>query len=134
MKRCTIALLLAASVAQAQPAMPSEPALREATRFGALATLAPLCGARDETWSEDLRAATVQRATGADVHDLDSLHAAPGHELAEAAIGFADTEALEDFAEEAPDATCSAVRANPDLPAADAHVRAWRIRSGRSAS
>lgn len=131
MHRYILALLLQAAAAQAQP---SEPALREVTRFGALATLAPLCGERDETWGEDLRAAMVQRATEADVHDLDSLHAAPGHELAEAAIGYADTEALEDFAEEAPGATCSAVRVNPELPTADAHVRAWRLRTGRVGS
>ncbi len=114
-------------------AQPTEQSLAEAARFGALATLAPLCDLRDDAWAGDLRQAMIQSATGADVHDEVALLAAPGSDLATAALGYADVEALESFAEESPQKTCAALRSNPDLPGADARVQAWRARklSGR---
>ena len=121
-------------VAQAQ--MPErigtdEAGLLGVARYCAIATLAPLCALRDQDWGEDLRQAMVQEATGADVHAADALRRAPGQQLAVAALGYADTEALEDFAEDTPGRTCDTLRANPDLGRADDHVRAWRQRIGR---
>jgi len=50
---------------QAAPsqAAPSEAALDDAVRLGTVATLAPLCGMRDEAWSFDLRRTAVMDAT-----------------------------------------------------------------------
>ena len=45
-------------------AAPSQAALDDAVRLGTVATLAPLCGMRDEAWSFDLRRAAVMDATG----------------------------------------------------------------------
>jgi hypothetical protein len=100
------------SVAQAQP--PAGQNIADAATFGAVATLAPLCGLRDENWSADLRRAATQTAT-------DTARAA-------AALGYGDMEALEDFAADKPDATCSALRTNPALGKADAAVDTFRRR------
>jgi hypothetical protein len=132
---CGVAMVVAmAGLARAQAPEPigiDEAGLRGVARYGAIATLAPLCALRDQDWGEDLRQAMVQEATGADVHDADDLRQAPGQQLAVAALGYADTEALEDFAEDTPGRTCDTLRANPDLRRADDHVRAWRQRIGR---
>jgi hypothetical protein len=86
----------------------------DAATFGAVATLAPLCGLRDENWSADLRRAATQTAT-------DTARAA-------AALGYGDMEALEDFAADKPEATCSALQANPALGKADTAVDTFRHR------
>ena len=114
--------------ARAQTAGPTEQGLAEVSRFGAVATLATLCGLRDDAWAGDLRQAMVQSATGADAHNEAELRAAPGQQLAVTALGFADIEATESFAEGSPDKTCEALKANPDLGRADERVRAWRLR------
>jgi hypothetical protein len=99
-----VMLLLACTVAvRAQ-------SVSDAATFGAVATLAPLCGLRDESWSTDLRRAA------------DS-----GNQIA-ASLGYGDMEALEDFAADRPDVTCSALRQNPALGRADAAVDAFRRR------
>jgi hypothetical protein len=100
-----------AGTAQAQP---TGQAIADGATFGAVATLAPLCGLRDDAWSADLRQAAMQ-AGG------DSAQAA-------AAIGYGDMEALEDFAADKQAATCSALGRNPALLRADAVVDALRRR------
>ena len=95
-------------------------------RFGRIATLAPLCAARDEAWSFDLRRAELQSATGSTRFDDAALKAAPGSKQAVAALSSAEHEALEEFAENSPSRSCEAVRADPDLGHADEIVRAFR--------
>jgi len=126
--RITLFALCLAGGARAQMVGPTEQGLAEVSRFGAVATLAPLCGLRDDAWAGDLRQAMIQSSTGADAHDEAGLRAAPGQELAVTALGFADIEATESFAEESPDKTCDALKANPDLGRADERVRTWRLR------
>ena len=109
-----------------------EPGLADAVRLGALATLAPLCGLRDDAWADDLRRALVQGATGTDRTDDPGLKAAPGHAQADAALGFADIESLEDFAEQKPAEACRKVEADADLARADAAVMGFRKRAGRA--
>ena len=104
--------ILCISVAHAQP--PPGQNVADAAAFGAVATLAPLCGLRDETWSADLRRAATQTGT-------DAARVA-------AALGYGDMEALEDFAADKPEATCSALRTNPALKKADAAVDTFRRR------
>ena len=106
--------------AQAQPGQ----ALADAATFGAVATLAPLCGLRDEAWSFDLRRAALQAATGCTA--TAEILNAPDSGKAEAALGYADMEALEDFAADKPATVCSALRVNPALGRADAAVAAFR--------
>jgi hypothetical protein len=103
--RSLVMMLLLAwtTAAQAQ-------SVTDAATFGAIATLAPLCGLRDEVWSTDLRHA-----------------AGSGNQIA-AALGYGDMEALEDFAADKPEATCSALGHNPALGRADAAVDAFRRR------
>ena len=105
---------------------PSQAALDEAVKLGTLATLAPLCGLREETWAFDLRRAAILEATRAPSPDDSALGAAPGSELAIAALSFADAEALEDFAEAPREVTCGSLQHNPDLARADAIVQAFR--------
>jgi hypothetical protein len=124
---CRIAFLVVC-VAVAVRAQPTEQGLAEVSRFGAVATLSTLCGLRDDAWAGDLRQAMVQSATGADAHDEAELRAAPGQELAVTALGYADIEATENFAEDSPEKTCDKLKANPDLGRADERVRAWRRR------
>ena len=95
-------------------------------RFGRIATLAPLCAARDEAWSFDLRRAELQSATGSTRFDDAALEAAPGSKQVVAALSSAEHEALEEFAENSPSRSCEAVRADPDLRHADEIVRAFR--------
>nr|WP_294543946.1 hypothetical protein [uncultured Rhodopila sp.] len=108
--------------AQAQPGQ----GLADAAAFGAVATLAPICGLRDETWSFDLRRAALQAATGSTATSDAELLATPDSGKAEAALGYADMEALEDFAADKPATVCSALRVNPALGRADAAVAAFR--------
>lgn len=113
------------------PAQPGQ-GLADAATFGAVATLAPLCDLRDETWSFDLRRAALQAATGSTATSDADLLAAPDSGKAEAALGYADMEALEDLAAETPAAVCAALRANPALSRADAAVAAFRrLRDGK---
>jgi hypothetical protein len=105
---------------------PSGQSLADAAMIGAVATLAPLCGLRDEAWSADLRRAATQTATGSSAADDAALSHAPGSDLAAAAIGYGDMEALEDFAADTPEQTCASLRGNPALGRADAAVDAFR--------
>jgi hypothetical protein len=114
--------------AQAQPHAPSGQSLADAATFGAVATLAPLCGLRDEAWSFDLRRAAMQAATGSAATDDAELARAPGNGSVAAALGYADMEALEDFAADTPAVTCASLRNNPALGRADAAVAAFRHR------
>ena len=115
---CCLALLLAPALAAAQPADPL-------VRWGTIATLAPLCGVRDQAWSFDLRRAELQRATRSRRPDDQSLGDAPGSSGAQAALSYAESEALEDFAANPP-ATCRPLASDPALREADAIVRAFR--------
>jgi hypothetical protein len=122
----TVLLILWVSNARAQ-ALTGQSVADGAT-FGAVATLAPLCGLRDEAWSSDLRRAAIQTATGTAATDDAALSAAPGANQIAAALGYGDMEALEDFAADTPSATCQALRKNPALGRADAAVDAFRRR------
>jgi len=122
----TLASILWAQVAFAQT--PSGQSLADAATFGAVATLAPLCGLRDEAWSIDLRRAATQTATGSSATDDAALSHAPGGGQVAAALGYGDMEALEDFAADTPETTCTALRENPALGRADAAVDAFRRR------
>jgi hypothetical protein len=114
------------SVAQAQ--VPAGQSIADGATFGAVATLAPMCGLRDEAWAADLRRAAMQAATGSAATDDSVLSSAPGGNKVVAALGYGDMEALEDFAADTPRATCAALRENPALGKADAAVDAFRRR------
>jgi hypothetical protein len=103
--------LAGASTARAQT---TGQAIADAATFAAVATLAPLCGLRDEAWSADLRQAAMQG--GAQSKQV------------EAALGYGEMEALEDLAADKPEATCAALRQNPALRRGDAAVEAFRHR------
>jgi hypothetical protein len=107
-------MALAATLAGATLPAVAEPPLDDAVRFGAVATLAPLCTLRDAAWAADLRRALLQ--------------AAPGSNLAAAALSYAESEALEDFAAGPADATCGPLAHDLDLDRADAIVREFRRR------
>jgi hypothetical protein len=145
--RCVIALLsigfvsatsasaaFAQTTSSTQTAAPTETAaptgqsIADAATFGAVATLAPLCGLRDEAWSSDLRRAAMQTATGSSVTNDAALSQAPGNNQVAAALGYGDMEALEDFAADTPAVTCASLRGNPALGRADAAVDAFRRR------
>jgi hypothetical protein len=118
-------------VANAQTPAPMGQSLADAATFGAVATLAPLCGLRDEAWSFDLRRAALQAATGSAATDDAGLSHAPGNGQVAAALGYADMEALEDFAADTPAATCASLQGNSALGRADAAVNAFRRRRDR---
>jgi hypothetical protein len=103
-------------------------AVADASTFGAVATLAPLCGLRDEAWARDLRRAAEQAVTGSKATDDATLSRAPGSGQAAAALGYADMEALEDFTADTPEATCAALKKNPALGKADTAVETFRKR------
>jgi hypothetical protein len=145
--RCVIALLsigfvsaTSASAAFAQTTAPTQTtsptqttaptgqSIADTATFGAVATLAPLCGLRDEAWSSDLRRAAMQTATGSSVTNDAALSQAPGNNQVAAALGYGDMEALEDFAADTPAVTCASLRGNPALGRADAAVDAFRRR------
>ena len=115
-------------MAGAQTQTLSGQSLADAATFGAIATLAPLCGLRDEAWSFDLRRAATQTVTGSVASDDATLSRAPGSDRAAAALGYGDMEALEDFAADTPEVTCAALRNNPALGRADGAVNAFRRR------
>ena len=108
------------------PTGPSEATLDDAVRLGTVATLAPLCGMRDETWSFDLRRATVMETTHTRQPDDEALQRAPGRDLAVAALSHAEAEALEAFAEAPAAETCGPLAQDPELARADQIVRAFR--------
>jgi hypothetical protein len=114
--------MLAAPGARAQT---STAALGETVTMGTLATLAPLCVMRDDSWAEDLRRATIAEATGASGKDDTSLHDAPGANVVISVLGDAEHEALEVFTEEPGGKTCANVAHSPDLPRADRMVAAF---------
>ena len=109
------------SFAQAPP-----PQLDDTVKLGGIATLAPLCGLREEAWAVDLRRAAIQAATQSKAHDDPDLKAAPGSNLAVGALSYADTEATESFAEADPAETCKPLASSPDLARADVMVEAFR--------
>jgi hypothetical protein len=115
------------SAASAQTPLAADQSVADAATFGAVATLAPLCGLRNEARASDLRAAQ-QAVTGSRATDDDGLSHAPGNGRAVAALGYGDMEALEDFATDRPAATCAALKANPALGRADATVDTFRRR------
>jgi hypothetical protein len=119
-----LAMLCAAVPGRAQPGSD------ELTRLGGVATVAPLCGVRDEGWAFDLRRAAVQSATGSKRFDDPALRDAPGRKEAEVALGAAEMEALEDFAEAPPEKTCGPLVKSPELVHADEVVRAFRAQFG----
>ena len=111
-----------------QTKTPTGQSVADAATFGAVATLAPLCGLRDEAWSFDLRRAAMQTATGSTATDDAGLSQAAGNNQAEAALGYGDMEALEDFAADTPTVTCASLQNNPALGRADAAVARFRRR------
>ena len=131
--RVVVAMLCVAllPVANAQTLAPTGQSLADAATFGAVATLAPLCGLRDEAWAFDLRRAAMQTATGSAATDDTGLSQAPGSGHVAAALGYADMEALEDFAADTPAATCASLQGNPALGRADAAVDAFRRQRNR---
>ena len=100
-------------------------------RFGRIATLAPLCDVRDDAWSFDLRRAELQAATGSGPDD-QALATAPGSQPAIASLSLAEHDALEEFAEDAPDRSCEKLRADADLMHADEIVRRFRMQKPNS--
>jgi hypothetical protein len=116
------------STAAAQTKAPAGQGIADAATFGAVATLAPLCGLRDEAWSSDLRRAAMQAATGSVATDDMELSQAAGAHQAAAALGYGDMEALEEFAADTPAVSCASLRENPALGRADAAVDAFRRR------
>ena len=126
--RSILALLCMGSLSVAQAQTPAGQGIADAATFGAVATLAPMCGLRDEAWSSDLRRAAIQSATGSAATDDTGLSAAPGANQVGAALGYGDMEALEDFASDKPEATCAELWKNAALGQADAAVKAFRLR------
>ena len=118
---CMVGLAGAAAAAE-----PSQAALDDAVKLGTVATLAPLCGTRDEAWAFDVRRATIMDAARAARPDDPALQAAPGSQLVIGALSFAEAEALESFAEAPAADTCGPLEADPVLKRADAMVRAFR--------
>jgi hypothetical protein len=104
----------------------SSAAMDLTVRRGTIATLATVCSMRDAHWAEDLRKATIQDATNAPAPDDGTLKSSPSSNQATSALGYAEMEALEKFAEKAPDATCPSLAYNPDLSEGDRRVAAFR--------
>jgi hypothetical protein len=126
--RLMLAMLAVCWVSIAHAQTPTGQSIADGSTFGAVATLAPLCGLRDEAWSSDLRSAAMQTATGSTATDNASLISTPGAKQITAALGYGDMEALENFAADKPAATCAALRDNPALRRADAVVDGFRLR------
>ena len=116
--------LSAPAMAQTAPG-PSQTALDQAVRLGAIAALAPLCGLRAESWAIDLRRAAILEATPAARPSDKALRDAPGSQVVVGALSYGETEALEDFAKAMPAETCGPLRIDPDVARADAMVRAF---------
>jgi hypothetical protein len=126
--RLVLAMMVGLWISAGHAQAPTGQGIANGATFGAVATLAPLCGLRDESWSADLRRAAMQTATGSAATDDAGLSSAPGANQVVAAMGYGDMEALEDFAADTPDATCAALRKNSALKGADAAVDAFRRR------
>ncbi len=126
MKRWIVAALALSAPVLAQTTGPSQADIDEAVRRGTMATLANVCGLRDEAWAFDLRRSTILDTTHAARPDDDTLRAAPGSQLVTTAMTYAETEALEDFAEAQPAVTCEPLKRNPELARADQIVRDFR--------
>ena len=127
-----VSVLLWPALAMAQSPGPTEQQLDKAVRFGAIATIGPLCGLRDAQWATDLRRSALQ-AMGAQTGGGEADPARQKlADRAGAALSYAEDEALEDFAEAAPEATCRPLAHNPDLIQADRMVAAFRAGSGQT--
>lgn len=126
MKSWIIAALLATAPAAAQ----DQAALDRAVRLGTMAALAPLCGLREEGWAFDLRRAMILHATRTTEPDDAALERAPGSQRVIGAMSYAETEALEDFAQAAAAVTCVPLSQDPELFRADAIVQAFRALKG----
>ena len=122
MKRWIIASICCATPASAQ----DQAALDKAVRLGTIAALAPICGLREEGWAFDLRRATILEATRTTRPDDAALEHAPGSQIVVGAMSYAETEALEDFAEAPAAVTCGPLAHDPGLAQADAIVEAFR--------
>ena len=119
-----MALMLWPALALAQ----TQQQLDNSFRFGAIATVGPLCGLRDLAWAADLQRAEL-RAMGVNPEAPDPAQ----RELAgraDSALSYAQDEALEDFAEAPPEASCGKLAHNPDLAQADGMVAAFRAGAG----
>ena len=132
MKQLGAALLGLAVSAGSAGAQPSPAQLDAAVQMGTVASLATVCGLRPEAWAADLRRAAIQSATGTQAHDDAGLHGAPGSDQATGALGYADHEALERFAEAAAEQTCGPLARSEDLQQADGLVRAFRAQAPAS--
>lgn len=110
----------------AQAGVPGQAQLDQAVRLGAIATTGPLCGLRDARWGADLRSAELQAMGAPPVPATAAPEDRRRADVAGAALSYAEDEALEDFAEAPPDATCGPLARNPELAHADAMVTAWR--------
>ena len=117
-------VLAAPSLAGAQ----TQEQLDKAVRFGAIATTTPLCGLRDQGWAVDLRRAELQAIGAGSGTDPARRRL---RDRAGAALSYAEDEALESFAEAAPEATCTRLAHNPDLADADKMVAAFRTGVGQ---
>lgn len=104
----------------------AQQAVADGAQFGAVATLAPLCGLRDDAWAADLRRAAMAAISGREATDDAALAAGNGQALV--ALGYGDMEALESFAADNPDVACRALRDNPALRNADTAVERFRLR------
>ncbi len=121
-------MLVAAALTVASAAWGQTPA-DDLVKLGGLATLAPLCGLRNQDWGFDLRRAEIQSATHSRRFDDEALRAAPGSDQAVAALSYAESEALENFAAASPLQTCGELTVNPDMDRADDIVRAFRAQA-----
>ncbi len=98
--------------------------LDEASKFGGLAAVTPLCGLRDGAWAADLWQASIRALGPAD--DASSADRQRRADMAGAVLSHAEDEALESFADAAPEVTCGPLGQNPDLKRADDMVAAYR--------
>ena len=110
------------------PDWPPPPQLDAALRFGAIATIGPLCGLRDPAWGDDLRRAEL-RAMGV-LREAGRRPQQRRADVADAVLSYAEDNALETFAEGPPDHTCRPLAENPDLAWADQMVAAYRAGAG----
>jgi hypothetical protein len=116
----------------AQSPGPTQQQLDKAIRFGAIATIGPLCGLRDTQWGTDLRRSALQAMGAQAMGEKPDPARQKLADQAGAALSYAEDEALEDFADAAPEATCQPLAHNPDLIQADRMVAAFRAGSGQT--
>ena len=127
MRHVIAVLILCGTAGAASAQSPSGQSVANASTFGAVAALAPLCGLRDEAWAQDLRRAARQQGSGGQETDDSALNALPGHGELGAALGYGEMEALEDLASKSPPVACAELGRNPALARADAAVWAFRL-------